>query len=408
MAGTAEVYFPLSGNFTHQTEPAFCGLGSLAMVLNALEMDPRRRWRGVWRWYSEEMLECCAPLAEVRKKGITFQELLCLARCNGLEAHGKWIQNISKQEFLHDVKSVCSNADGKNRHMIVSFSRKSLGQTGDGHFSPIGAYHEKENRILVLDTARFKYPSYFAKADEIYNAMFPIDRETGQCRGYILVSRQETSQPSLCRIKSERINWKNMSRLIGQTLPQLFTTIQQDVSFESIVEHVLLLITKENELFIGLNPPGMDLAGEPRQSQTVLQGLEQDVLQLIKQTEKHPLHQLVRKVLLKSDSLREKLIIPHLSNILGLRPFFQSDLEGMEYRKDAVLATLFVLAIPLRIYQSLPESLFQEAKTFRGWSGDWRGSVDILRSEVSLLSRQLDHLINMQCQQCCENGCISH
>jgi len=29
-------------------EPAFCGLASLAMVLNALSIDPRRTWK-VWR-----------------------------------------------------------------------------------------------------------------------------------------------------------------------------------------------------------------------------------------------------------------------------------------------------------------------------------------------------------------------
>lgn len=28
------------------------------MVLNALNMDPQRQWRGsVWRWYSEEMVK---------------------------------------------------------------------------------------------------------------------------------------------------------------------------------------------------------------------------------------------------------------------------------------------------------------------------------------------------------------
>lgn len=49
-SGNAEIYFSLSGNFTTQSEPAFCGLGSLAMVLNALTVDPGRRWKGVWRW----------------------------------------------------------------------------------------------------------------------------------------------------------------------------------------------------------------------------------------------------------------------------------------------------------------------------------------------------------------------
>ena len=34
--------------------------------------------------YHESMLECCRPLEEVRKDGIGFDELACLARCNSL------------------------------------------------------------------------------------------------------------------------------------------------------------------------------------------------------------------------------------------------------------------------------------------------------------------------------------
>ena len=38
--------------------------------------------------------------------------------------------------------------------MIVSYSRKALGQTGDGHYSPIGGYHAESDQVLILDVAR--------------------------------------------------------------------------------------------------------------------------------------------------------------------------------------------------------------------------------------------------------------
>jgi glutathione gamma-glutamylcysteinyltransferase len=47
-------------------EPAFCGLGTLAMVLNALGVDPKRVWKGPWRWFSEQLLDCCEPLEVVK------------------------------------------------------------------------------------------------------------------------------------------------------------------------------------------------------------------------------------------------------------------------------------------------------------------------------------------------------
>ena len=50
---------PLSFGMTYrEDEPAFCGLGTLVMCLNALGVDPRREWKGPWRWYTESMLSC--------------------------------------------------------------------------------------------------------------------------------------------------------------------------------------------------------------------------------------------------------------------------------------------------------------------------------------------------------------
>jgi len=40
--------------------------------------------------------------------------------------------------------------------LVVSYSRATLGQTGDGHYSPIGGYDPQSNTALVMDVARFK------------------------------------------------------------------------------------------------------------------------------------------------------------------------------------------------------------------------------------------------------------
>jgi hypothetical protein len=58
-----------------QDEPAFCGLASLAMVLNALSIDPRRTWKGSWRWFHEKLLDCCLPLDKVAAEGIVLSQV---------------------------------------------------------------------------------------------------------------------------------------------------------------------------------------------------------------------------------------------------------------------------------------------------------------------------------------------
>ena len=82
--GGAEIFFRVSEAFRTQDEPAYCGLGTLVTVLNALEVDPGELWKGTWRWYAESMLGCCVDLEEIRQKGVAWDEWCCIARCQGL------------------------------------------------------------------------------------------------------------------------------------------------------------------------------------------------------------------------------------------------------------------------------------------------------------------------------------
>jgi hypothetical protein len=76
------------------------------------------------------------------------------------------------------------------RAMIVAYSRQVLGQTGIGHFSPIGGYHEESDHALILDVARFKYPPHWVPVQLLYEAMNTIDPDSGRTRGYMIVERK--------------------------------------------------------------------------------------------------------------------------------------------------------------------------------------------------------------------------
>ena len=45
--GTMEGFFKLISYYQTQSEPAYCGLATLSMVLNALSIDPGRKWKGI-------------------------------------------------------------------------------------------------------------------------------------------------------------------------------------------------------------------------------------------------------------------------------------------------------------------------------------------------------------------------
>ena len=160
-AGFLECYFPLSEQFYTQLEPAFCGLGSLTMVFNALLIDPERVWKGVWRWFDENMLgECCIEHDEVKLKGITMSKVACLARCNGATVVEHYASDTDIAVFRDIVKCVCSQ-DSFVSALVVSYNRSALNQSGAGHFSPIGAYHPVDDMVLILDVARFKVTTHF-------------------------------------------------------------------------------------------------------------------------------------------------------------------------------------------------------------------------------------------------------
>lgn len=127
-----EIFFRLAEAFHTQAEPSFCGLGTLVNVLNALEFDPGASSVGSWRWYSESMLHCCVDLEVVKVKGITFDEWGCIARCQGLAVEMVRAQNATIDDFRAAVVSSCGST---NRVLCVSYSRKVLGQTGDGQYA---------------------------------------------------------------------------------------------------------------------------------------------------------------------------------------------------------------------------------------------------------------------------------
>ncbi|KAJ3024101.1 UNVERIFIED_CONTAM: hypothetical protein HDU68_008323 [Siphonaria sp. JEL0065] len=181
-----ESYYNLSMHYTTQAEPAYCGLSTLVMILNALQVDPLRQWKGVWRWFDETTLESCLQLETVQLEGITLNEFECIAKCNGLNSVSRRADLTNKDVFMRELKTSCSSA---SEIMAVSYCRGTLNQTGTGHFSPVGGYNELNNQVLVFDVARFKYTAYWVSADLLWESMHPLDESTGQPRGYCLLSK---------------------------------------------------------------------------------------------------------------------------------------------------------------------------------------------------------------------------
>jgi glutathione gamma-glutamylcysteinyltransferase len=221
-AGGLDGYFPLAEQFHTQSDPAFCGLGSLVVALNALGIDPGRLWKGPWRWFAEELLDCCVPLSEVRARGLDVEELACLARCNGADVELERADATNLASF----RSALALAARGEVVLVVSYDRSAMGQTGSGHFSPVGGYHRARDLALVLDVARFKYPPHWVSAERLWQAMQPIDPATGRARGWmVLRPRQQGIALGFC-VRCDGESWQGLARRLNAVIGELTSSTE--------------------------------------------------------------------------------------------------------------------------------------------------------------------------------------
>lgn len=85
---------------------------------------------------------------------------------------------------------VVASARQDNLYAICNLSRRVLGQTGDGHFVNIGAYHSRQSKTLLMDTARFKYPPHWVDMNLLYQSLQTMDSASGLPRGLIIASNK--------------------------------------------------------------------------------------------------------------------------------------------------------------------------------------------------------------------------
>ncbi|WP_119462672.1 phytochelatin synthase family protein [Rhodospirillaceae bacterium SYSU D60014] len=74
--------------------------------------------------------------------------------------------------------------------LVVNFHVAPVVGHGDyGHFSPIGAYDEGRDRVLVLDVDRAWFEPYWTPVDRLVAGMATMSHIDGERRGYLRITR---------------------------------------------------------------------------------------------------------------------------------------------------------------------------------------------------------------------------
>ena len=192
-----EAYFPLSVNFLTQRNQVYCGVASIVMVLNALQVPaPASPEYEPYRTFTQDNLfdertETVLPREVLGKQGMTLDEIGRLLALHPVEKAVHHASDSSVEKFRAVAKDYLSQED---HFVIVNYLRKAIGQEKGGHISPLAAYDAETDRFLILDVSRYKYPPVWVTAPELFVAMNTTDADNqNRTRGFVLVQKAKAN-----------------------------------------------------------------------------------------------------------------------------------------------------------------------------------------------------------------------
>lgn len=213
-------FFPLSNNFVSQNNGIFCGLASSSIVLNALRLRERenlpkdeksiavheRAWlpegyspffgkytpNNVLNGGTKNRVEVLGKPIEINGEmksdfGLQLRQLAQVLRAHQLDVTTRVVDDNADAGAIR--QELIQNLATERDFVLINYSRRSLGQNGGGHISPLGAYDKDSDSFLIMDVNPNRAPWVWVKSDDLIRAMRTFD--TLENRGYLLISEAE-------------------------------------------------------------------------------------------------------------------------------------------------------------------------------------------------------------------------
>lgn len=173
-------YSALTDSFQAQELASYCGVASSVAVLGAFGGKTSQS-----DFFTTEASKVRSRL-QVTFGGMTLAELAGLLRSYNLIVIVRHADEFDISELRRIVIANLANA---NDYLLVNYQREVLGQNRAGHISPLSAYDEATDSVLVMDTAAHKYPPTWVPLESLYAAMRTGDSSSGKLRGFLEVAQ---------------------------------------------------------------------------------------------------------------------------------------------------------------------------------------------------------------------------
>jgi hypothetical protein len=213
---TAKADFPgLANQFEAQSNVAFCGPTTVAIVLNAVRSGSHDLPRDRSRLHPEDLrhirsgLDLTVPRytqdnvigkglktraqvlgepvtingKQVRDDGYQLRQFDELLRAHDLVTRLVVVDDRKPEEEVR--ADFVENLKHPGDYVVVNYRRKDVGQQGGGHISPIGAYDAESDSVLIMDVNPASAGWVWMPFGTLVKGMRTFD--TVENRGYILV-----------------------------------------------------------------------------------------------------------------------------------------------------------------------------------------------------------------------------
>lgn len=204
---TLRAYYPLTSHRGPQGEASLQGLSTLAVILNALGVDPRRVWKWPWRWYSEPMLASTVPTTSSHYAAAgaaaapslgscaTLEEFSALAASQGVQAmvHYAAEGSAASEEALRSAaRSTSTDPMGGRQFAVAAYARHAIAndaQDGKGglssascsrvvHFSLVVGFHSGEDAVMLADVHPARSVPSWVSVAALHGAMVNLHRSS--------------------------------------------------------------------------------------------------------------------------------------------------------------------------------------------------------------------------------------
>ncbi|RTR36504.1 phytochelatin synthase [Shewanella canadensis] len=215
-------FYALTPHFEGQSNKVFCGVASMAIVANTLRVDrdatdipldesristqerrffPKGDWSPFFHRYTQESIltgqgktriEIMGAPSDSDSEGdygMKLSDLDALAASLKFKTQTTYVaeDKLLDQTYSIKVKQHLIDALSNNEQfVIINYSRKPLNQRGDGHFSPLAAYHAASDSFLIMDVSNTFQTWVWVESKQLMQAMARIDKQNS--RGFIVIS----------------------------------------------------------------------------------------------------------------------------------------------------------------------------------------------------------------------------